>query len=284
MLIDSELLQELDHTTKILDENKVTKILLAALMRLKQGDTKLKRAIIRFLDTRSVSIEPLTLPKLEQAYKRLSDDLNKKFCNKESRKTMFETWFMKEMNKNTRRRLMAGAWVGPFCLDVLDLSRSFKGFAGNAYEICGGIHDHGLKSAKDRLKEKFLNDMGIWCWWIENKDIKSKPVADKLNYIQGLGTPDSKNKRNLRQSIYISTLAHHRSGASCDYVSDLLGIATRDVDSLLKIVAHFKPSQRSRTMTDHNICTKCHGIKQRCSIDGCPQTSVSEKLSVILAV
>ena len=161
-------------------------------------------------------------------------------------------------------------------------SRSFKGhpgkgYSGNAYEICGGIHDHGLKSAKDRLKEQFLNDMGIWCWWIENKDIKSKPVADKLNYFQGLGTPDSKSKRNLRQSIYIATLAYHRSGASCDYVSELLGITPKDVDSLIKIVAHFKPSQRSRTMTDHNLCTKCHGIKQRCSIDGCPQTCVSEK-------
>lgn len=28
-------------------------------------------------------------------------------------------------------------------------------------------------------------------------------------------------------------------------------------------------------MKDHNLCTKCHGIKQRCSIDGCPQTGVS---------
>jgi len=140
---------------------------------------------------------------LEKYYLKVCDVLNSHYSTRNlTIKTIYEEFFNNLISKNTIIDIQRSVWAGNHNLDL------FIPRLKLAIEIDGGIHTHEIKMRKDELKDKFLRNLGIYVYHVDNQD-----VSRCANELQSLlkGKIKLKSTNSLWRRIYLETLASHCS-------------------------------------------------------------------------
>lgn len=185
--------------------------LLYDLVRLPNGNTKRKEALRGQMAKIGMPVDFVNDISLKRWYTEITPILDRRFGLTEAFDTDFEERFDSVFKGVSRRKIIPGAWIGPYCADLYCPSIRVGKCVGVVFEIDGGVHDIEGKGRKDNYRDEYFNGLGIYVMHIDNHMVTSKLIQNTLASFRGIGSADSNSIRNKWRKIWIETLAHWES-------------------------------------------------------------------------
>jgi uncharacterized HAD superfamily protein len=186
-----------------------------------------------FKTSRTLKLNRPNYNKLKKFYDSITNDLSIIYhpC---INKTPSEHKVIQFIQDKTNLKFYKSMWIGNRNIDLFcpavgslyPIKRKGKKISkvlrtrGIAIEVNGQVHNREFKMKKDDNRDEFLKKISIGVYVIENEDIYSNHVQDKLEKLNQMSRLDHRARQRILRKIYVVTIAFH---ASNEILGELYG-------------------------------------------------------------